>query len=665
MKLIKVRVRQFQSIIDSEEFEIDDLTCLVGKNESGKTAILKAMYYLNPVVPQHGFSPEVDYPRKSYTEFLNLRDKKSDEHVIEAEFIFEKNDTKILKTKFGGGLNYNKNTRVRVSKNYNNELSYLNLDINEKNVLKHLVGQIVADEVILNEIISQDIASIPSYIQQNYSSLPLSESDENENRIGSILEILREMQIEGIHKFVEKEIHKLIPKFMYFDEYHNIKGEENLDGLLDRRENGNLTFSDYTLIGLFELAGLTIENLLNPSTTEEMFNRLEVAANIVSDKVFEYWSQNTDIELKFERQPGTSNDPPGLNSGMNIFGRVFDKRYGVSTSLSNRSRGFLWFFSFSALYQKLCNDYDGLILLLDEPGLSLHASAQADLLNFFEDKLKTNHQIIYTTHSPFMINPSKFERIRIVLNNSMEKESLQEIDGDGGTKITLDVGKVGRDTIFPLQGALGYDITQSLFVGPNCLIVEGLSDWHYLDCLSVYLQEKGEVGLSADWTITPVGGLGNVSTFVSLLGSQDGLNIAVLLDYRKINKQKIDNLYKKNLLKKNNLILYSDYIEEIKEADIEDMFDFGFYVELLNDTFGTSIKIQDLQHEGKPIISRLDYLAKKDREVRSQLSYNGNSFNHNRPAKYFASNFDKIKARLNDTELDRFRKLFDSINSLL
>lgn len=662
MKLLSARIANFQCIQDSNEFEVDDITCLVGKNESGKTAILKAIYYLNPVVPNDGFRAESDYPRKSYAKFLNLPDEKAEEHVIEAEFIYEKSDIEILKTQFGEGLNCNKNTKIRVSKDYNNKLSCLDLDINEEHLLKHIISQIVGEEAILNDIITTDASNISSYLRQNYTSLLLPESAETENDINRVLAILSEIEAYGILQFVEKEIHKLIPKFMYFDEYHNIKGEENLNSLLIRKENRSLSFPDYALIGLFELANLTIENLLNPSTTEEMFNRLEVAADIVSKQVFEYWSQNTDIELKFERQPGTSSDPPGLENGMNIFGRIIDKRYGVSTSLSNRSRGFLWFFSFSALYQKLCNDYDSLILLLDEPGLSLHASAQADLLNFFENKLKPNHQIIYSTHSPFMINSKKIDRVRIVQNSATNPSSPKDIEKQGSTEVISDVLEADSGAIFPLQGALGYEITQSLFIGSNCLVVEGVSDMLYLQSVSAFLQSQNFSGLSDSWTITPVGGISKVSTFVSLLGYQKDLNIAVLLDYCDSDADQIKNLYKKKLLQKDKVIVYSE-VAEMDEATIEDLFCPSTYLMFINAVFDLSLEATDLLKSNKiRILEKLTDLANENPSISDALKMKQGRFNHYRPAEYFMKEFDC--SRLEEKELERFKRLFSLINEL-
>ena len=177
----------------------------------------------------------------------------------------------------------------------------------------------------------------------------------------------------------------------------------------------------------------------------------------------------------------------------------------VTTELGTRSRGFVWFFSFLAWYGDVQRKKQNVILLLDEPGLSLHGKAQGDLLRYFEKELVPNHQVIYTTHSPFMVDPTRFERVRIVQDRSVDTDEDLP-DGEEGTKVTSDVLEATDDSLFPLQGALGYDISQTLFVGSNSLIVEGVSDLLYLQVMSGVLQAEGREGLSSEWTITPVGG---------------------------------------------------------------------------------------------------------------------------------------------------------------
>nr|WP_254305990.1 AAA family ATPase [Sphingopyxis sp. BSNA05] len=189
-------------------------------------------------------------------------------------------------------------------------------------------------------------------------------------------------------------------------------------------------------------------------------------------------------------------------------------------------------------------------MLLDEPGLSLHGRAQADLLSYIEQELKPNHQVIYTTHSPFMVDPDNFDRVRIVQDAGIDSDDPLPKESDG-TKVLTDIFDASDDSLFPLQGALGYDIHQTLFVGPNCLIVEGAADLLFLQAMSSILEKEGRTGLDENWTITPVGGSGKVSTFVSLLGQQKGLKIATLLDIASSDRETVESLYKRKLLEKN------------------------------------------------------------------------------------------------------------------
>ena len=177
-----------------------------------------------------------------------------------------------------------------------------------------------------------------------------------------------------------------------------------------------------------------------------------------------------------------------------------------------------------------------MIILLDEPGLNLHAKAQADLLKYIEQELKPKHQVIYKTHSPFMVPTNDLASVRIVEDVERGGELL-------GTKVSEDSLSVTKDTLFPLQGALGYEITQSLFIGKNTLLVEGPSDILYLKAASEVLKQKGRTHLDERWVICPAGGLDKVPAFLSLF-SGNWLNVAVLTDIANGDKRKIERLKK-------------------------------------------------------------------------------------------------------------------------
>ena len=454
-----------------------------------------------------------------------------------------------------------------------------------------------------------------------------------------------------------KKSHTL-PKFLYFDEYFQMKGHDNLDALRDRVKSKALEHHDYPLVGLVELAGLDLDQLVAPGRTQALIAKLEAAENRLTRKVLTYWSQNRHLRLKFDIRPAQPEDGPGMTGGTNIWGRVQDTKHMVSTALGTRSRGFVWFFSFLAWYSKLRKDGKDLILLLDEPGLSLHAKAQADLLRYFEKELKPHHQVIYTTHSPFMVDPKLLDRVRIVQDPSIEPESADVPDERSGTQVTTDILNATPDSLFPLQGALGYEIHQTLFIGPNCLVVEGVSDLLYIQTISALLQDRKKPGLNKDWTITPVGGADKVATFVALIGAQTDLNVAVLIDYQKKDQQTIENLYKGKLIKRKNVCTFADYVKG-KEADVEDMFDPQFYLGLVNGAYGSSIDLTKLPGNHPRILRRLEHY------LGNCPLPNDAKFNHYRPARYFAENVGSLTDKLSDLELNRFQEAFDALNALL
>src|SRR5207253_372115 len=151
----------------------------------------------------------------------------------------------------------------------------------------------------------------------------------------------------------------------------------------------------------------------------------------------------------------------------NLYLRIKNRRHrGVSTPFQQRSRGFIWFFSFlvwfDSVQHQLQLETNGepaeLILLLDEPGLALHALAQADFLRYI-DELARKHQVLYTTHSPFMVHSDRLHQVRVV-------EDKVKV----GTVISDNVSGSDPRTIFPLQAALGWTIAQNLFISERNLL---------------------------------------------------------------------------------------------------------------------------------------------------------------------------------------------------
>ncbi len=284
-------------------------------------------------------------------------------------------------------------------------------------------------------------------------------------------------------------------------------------------------------------------------------------------------------------------------------------------------------------------------MLLDEPGTNLHASAQSDLLRFIDEKLAKDYQVIYTTHSPFMIDSGALHQVRTVYDSmdakvgSIASEAIQEKD---------------PDTLFPLQAALGYDIAQNLFISKNNLVVEGPADLIFLQVMSSILEGTGKKGLRDDVTIVPVGGLDKVSSFISLLrGSK--LAIVCLLDSFTDQKAKrrVDDLVAAKIIREKCVRFFDEFVSIGPTADIEDLFEKSEYIALFNQAFTEipDIAISDLDKSIPQITIQIAKHLKKDR------------YNHFRPANKFSS-IGTEKGFISDQTVRKFEKLFNEVNAL-
>lgn len=275
-------------------------------------------------------------------------------------------------------------------------------------------------------------------------------------------------------------------------------------------------------------------------------------------------------------------DRPPFHEGRVFHTRIRNELHQATVKFDDRNTGFVWFFSFLALFSQVKKrSSKRIVLLLDEPGLSLHGKAQADLLRYFKEKLAPHHQVIFTTHSPFMVPPENLLCARTVEDVVVFHEGDQpEVHG---TKVGSEVLSTDRDTLFPLQGALGYEITQSLFVGAHTLLVEGAGDLLYLEAMSEELQSLNRTHLDQRWTICPCGGIDKVSAFMSLFGGNK-LHVAVLTDFASGQKKKVDDMRRAKILRDGHVLTMDSYAGQ-PEADIEDVLGAPLYVELANACF--------------------------------------------------------------------------------
>ncbi len=646
MILKSIRIENFKCIEDSNEFSLEPVTCLVGKNEAGKTAILQALYKLKPDIEgKADFNPTFDYPRRKYAEYKK-RHVVDPDNVLTTKWELEQPEIDAVNELLGDKAL--KSDTVIVTKGYGNT-NLWKLEIDEPRIVKHFLknSNLGKDERI-------DLKEAET-IDQLITKL-----EEIENKSGSqqeFLSVLNEafpMKRPGLA--AAGILAPLMPTFLYFGYYDSLPGQVSSDAIRDRKMKHVETEGDRIFLALLELAGSDIDGIDHMAQFEELRAELEAVSNLLTKQIFDYWSQNLNLKVRFffdEARPG---DPPPFNTGFIFRTRIENVRHEVTVSFDDRSKGFVWFFSFLVWFSQVKENYgENLIILLDDPALSLHARAQSDLLRYIEEKLKPNHQVIYTTHSPFMIDPENLLRSRTV-EDVIDKGEVK------GTKVGSDVLSVDRDTLFPLQAALGYDITQTLFVGPHTLLVEGPSDILYLQWFSNELKSQGRTFLDNRWTLTPCGGIGKIASFLALF-SVAKLHIAVFTDFHEGDKKKVRDLKQSELLKKGHVFSAEMFVDG-DEADTEDLIGRSNYITLVNTRY-------DLPASYKlPVKKPSGASVRVTEEVKNRfgtLPAKYPEFDHYTPALYLMNKTEEMRSAFPelDQALERFEELFQGLNKLL
>jgi len=638
MVLKSCRIFNFKCILDTEEFSIKDLTALVGKNESGKSAILQALYKLNPAeTNDEDYSDIEEYPRSRYSEYEENKENEPATVIITK---WELTSSEILKIEENYGKGSIKNKIISILKNYNNYTEY-SIEIDETIILNHIKNYNGLEENVCKALSGAD--NIGTYIQV------LDDLAKSNNNLQPYFKLISEKFPEkNIINGIVKIISEFLPMFIYFADYNKLPGQVSLEALNQRIKNDNTTFEDTVFLSLLGLVGTSIQDLNSLTTFEKYIAKLESVSIRLTKEIFEYWTQNKHLEVDFRLDAGRPADPPPFNNGYVFRTRIRNKRHGVTVSFDERSTGFVWFFSFLIYFSQIKKEYgDNVIILLDEPGLSLHAKAQADLLRYINEKLIPKYQVVYTTHSPFMIDQNRILNVRTVEDR---------VNGDIllGTKVGENVLSLDKDTILPLQASLGYEITQSLFIGPNTILVEGPSDLLYLKFFSKKLIDMKRIGLDYRWVIAPSGGIDKISSFVTLFNSQK-LNIAVITDFHKGDKKKVEAMKESSILKSGHVFTINHYIGT-DEADIEDMLGRDFYIELVNKSYN----IESSKHLKD--INKSERIVKVVEDQFRLLPDSYPEFDHYAPAEYL---FTNIGFTLHDFSLNYFENLFKDLNRVI
>jgi hypothetical protein len=369
--------------------------------------------------------------------------------------------------------------------------------------------------------------------------------------------------------------------------------------------------------------------------------------------------------MDFKFDPGLAGDPPPFDSGWIFRARIRNERYGATTAFDQRSNGFIWFFSFLVWFTQLKSNYKtDLVILLDEPGMSLHGTAQEELLRFIDNRLASDYQVIYTTHSPFMLGPSNLHRSRPVEDVYQEPRPDEDpnLDPARGTKVFEKWWTADKLTLFPLRGCLAYSITQTLFIGPHNVLVEGPADLMYIDWFKRKLAALKRPTLDKRWVVTPCGSITKIGAFLNLFGANE-LHCAVLCDYADGSKKEIRSLGESAILASAE-VLTCDRFAGKPQADLEDIIGDDFYAELVNSTYGLSGKqllVPPKPTNGQPT-GRIVKLAEDHmRTMPPEIP----EFTHPGPADYLLrQGIDATYTGL-EAALGRFQQLFEELNAIL
>lgn len=459
MRLASFQITHFRSINDSGLIDSSQITAILGRNDSGKSNLLRALHSLNPAEGLVELSPIKDFPRHR-----RLQECTGETPVVFTRWQLDESEQAALAEILprAAGVRH-----VTASRGYATArwaglegLAALSLDVSDiKGKVRKIVPAVkAAAEKVTEEakaLLEQeadafDAAMImsPDYIKWSAGAVKAAQalrkalvvagaelSDKQEQMLAELEDMALAIANDApaLARAQAWVIEKL-PRFIYVDEYPALPGRQNIAEYLGRQGWGQLTPAQQSFGKLCKVAGLDpqqLQGLLEKNdlaTRNQLVNR---AGSVVTAEIRRLWKDRP-LKVRFNL------DGQHLDTLVSDAGEAYE----VEVNLDERSRGFQWFFSF---YVTFFADTQGggaedAVLLLDEPGLHLHAHSQADLLAHFEADFR--NQILYTTHSPFMVPTHRLDAVRTA-----------SLDETHGTTVS-NTAQGDERTLFPLKAAL-------------------------------------------------------------------------------------------------------------------------------------------------------------------------------------------------------------------
>lgn len=611
MKLVKVKIQNYRSV-NSTEFPIDkNLTTLVGANEHGKTNLLRAIELLN------------------FETAIKISDGRTAKNSISEKV----GDTKVFYEFSLSDLDYN-----LVNKN----LLDLFLKIKNATVAATPVptptitptGENTA--IITNQPLSSEVVLIPKI--EIRPAIKISKN--------ILLEISYKDELTNYYKILEPinlndDEDTIILDFIKTNFKNNIFYFDTFDDRLNHRINKNeiIEKNNDVTNGLIKLAGLSGQESKIFEDTQTARQLIKNGAEELTRQLKSLWIQGKEDDIQVNL--GRSLDGTCLNVDIEDFNTYGD--------ISTRSRGFLFFLSFILKFKQYHDgDLKNFIFLIDEPGIFLHPRGQKDLLLYLENLSKYN-QMIYTTHSPFMINRLDNFRVRVV---SKDKEK--------GTQVDV---KPYMHNWKSLRASLGMMLADSFYYADNNLVVEGSSDRLYLLTLLKTFHEKSIIKSELNiLSIIDSSGASNVASMCKIVKSEDRPYVAFVDSDKsgKSAKTSVEKLTEKTFIKE-----VSDFNSEA--VTIEDLLP-RKYLNLAINLYITELSIEGVC--SKPTVS-FDSKAKGNviEELNKYISDNNlgiEDISKLNIARHFDEEISKIKNEdFNPKDFDNCKALITWITQVL
>lgn len=469
MKLKKFRIKNYKSIVDSGDcYLTDTITILAGKNESGKTSILEALEDF-----------DTDNKIRETAKPIKSPDAKPE---ISITFIVERDTVKAIFEEIGSQLKTTLDIELEVIKTFPDEYSFgestsQNEIFGGKEIEKaqkslrdkwNKVKIIrVKHEALGGSLFDFELSDFANektlFINFKNTTTPnIAQIDEKERDLFSKLLTEIETEINNLEnlfaaktKFLNA-LKQWIPNFILFNSFEDIFPNKIPFADLEKNE----WIKDLSVV-----SDLKIETIKGTDDRNKEKHKDDV--NIKLNKDYEkFWTQDvSNLSVNWDSE--------------HLYFWIKEDGYPYEPSL--RSKGRQWHLAFYIKVSARANENVANIILIDEPGLFLHAKAQEDILGKLEDSAK-EVQLIFSTHSPYLLEADKLNRIRLVHRSKKT-----------GTRIENKVHALAdKETLTPILTAIGLELNAGISAldKVNNVVVEGPSDVYYLNAFKKILNKN-------------------------------------------------------------------------------------------------------------------------------------------------------------------------------